>query len=98
MAAIQSGIMSAEISHLPASCPTGDCQWPIVQTLAVCGECQDFTAEWSLDINKTDFNPNDLEQYNDNLFIKSKLRTLRRSSRQKVRHIIRILSKSSGLD
>jgi hypothetical protein len=40
ISAITSGIMAPEIDDLPAICPTGDCDWPIIHSLAVCGGCQ----------------------------------------------------------
>lgn len=39
------------MSHLPASCTTGNCTWPITPSLGVCGECQPL--KWSAPENCT---------------------------------------------
>ncbi|KAK1755252.1 hypothetical protein QBC47DRAFT_423380 [Echria macrotheca] len=38
-AAVYSGIISNQIPVLAAQCETGNCSWPIIPTLAACGEC-----------------------------------------------------------
>ncbi|KAM7193569.1 Protein of unknown function (DUF3176) domain containing protein [Naviculisporaceae sp. PSN 640] len=38
-AAVYSGIISNEIPMTLAPCETGNCTWPLVPTLAACGEC-----------------------------------------------------------
>ncbi|KAK3694910.1 hypothetical protein B0T22DRAFT_86826 [Podospora appendiculata] len=38
-AAVYSGIISTEIPAIMASCETANCSWPIIPTLAACGEC-----------------------------------------------------------
>ncbi|KAI6715025.1 hypothetical protein JHW43_002391 [Diplocarpon mali] len=42
-AAIYNGILAREIEPLPVPCSTGNCTWPIVPSLAVCGECSPST-------------------------------------------------------
>lgn len=34
-----SGIISTEIPMIRASCETANCSWPVIPTLAACGEC-----------------------------------------------------------
>ncbi|KAK1834292.1 hypothetical protein QBC39DRAFT_379844 [Podospora conica] len=38
-AAVYSGIISTEIPMIRASCETANCSWPVIPTLAACGEC-----------------------------------------------------------
>ncbi|KAK3336707.1 hypothetical protein B0T19DRAFT_396425 [Cercophora scortea] len=38
-AAVYSGIISTELPAIMASCETANCSWPIIPTLAACGEC-----------------------------------------------------------
>lgn len=40
-AAIYNGVMSDNLSTVGVSCSTGNCSWPIVPSLGVCGECTD---------------------------------------------------------
>lgn len=42
IAAVYSGIMSDSIPDVPISCATGNCTWPIVPTLGVCGACMNM--------------------------------------------------------
>ncbi|KAL9084301.1 MAG: hypothetical protein Q9165_008129 [Trypethelium subeluteriae] len=44
-AAINSGILSANVTPVTASCPTGDCSWPTTPTIGVCGACIDISQE-----------------------------------------------------
>ncbi|KAM7224419.1 Protein of unknown function (DUF3176) domain containing protein [Rhypophila decipiens] len=46
-AAVYSGIISNEIPMTLASCETGNCSWPIVPTLAACGECSVVPVSWT---------------------------------------------------
>ncbi|KAL2882136.1 hypothetical protein SGCOL_002398 [Colletotrichum sp. CLE4] len=39
------GFMSTEVSLPQVTCPTGNCTWPIVPTVGVCGSCVDLTSE-----------------------------------------------------
>jgi hypothetical protein len=55
VSAITSGIMASKVDDLPTTCPTGDCDWPIVRSLAACGDCQAFTPKWGIYVNETDF-------------------------------------------
>lgn len=43
--AAYNGFMSPFIENPAASCPTGNCTWPIIPTVAVCGSCMDLTEE-----------------------------------------------------
>ena len=44
-AAINNGILSANVTPVQASCPSGDCSWPMTPTLGVCGICMDISKE-----------------------------------------------------
>ena len=46
-AAAYNGILSPNVQPLPASCPTGNCTWPITPTLAICGGCSQSTYQKS---------------------------------------------------
>ena len=50
-AAVYSGVLSAEVKLLNAECQTANCTWPVVPTLAACGECVAISVEESC--NKT---------------------------------------------
>ncbi|KAK0629998.1 hypothetical protein B0T17DRAFT_206942 [Bombardia bombarda] len=50
-AAVYSGIISTDIPLVMASCETANCTWPVVPTLAACGECTPITV--SPTCNKT---------------------------------------------
>lgn len=41
--AIYDGIMNAEVVPPSAQCSTGQCSWPIIPSLAICGGCTDVT-------------------------------------------------------
>jgi hypothetical protein len=43
--AVYAGFRSPEISNPPAVCTTGNCSWPIIPTVGVCGSCMDITTE-----------------------------------------------------
>ncbi|KAI1161775.1 hypothetical protein F5B18DRAFT_662904 [Nemania serpens] len=43
--AIYNGFMSPTIAYPSASCPTGNCTWPIIPTMGVCGSCVNLTSE-----------------------------------------------------
>ncbi|KAL9063067.1 MAG: hypothetical protein Q9157_008444 [Trypethelium eluteriae] len=45
MAAINSGILSSNVTPVTASCPSGDCSWPTTPTIGVCGACIDISKE-----------------------------------------------------
>lgn len=36
-------MLSSNVTDIPVSCPTGNCTWPIVPSLGVCGDCIDVT-------------------------------------------------------
>jgi hypothetical protein len=55
ISAITSGIMASNVDDLSADCPTGDCDWPTMNSLAVCGGCQAFATHLDEYKNKTDF-------------------------------------------
>jgi hypothetical protein len=40
-AAVYNGFLEGGIAPLQASCPTGNCTFPVTPTVAVCGECHD---------------------------------------------------------
>jgi hypothetical protein len=42
-AAIANGIYNSDISDLTAYCPTGNCTWPRIPTLGMCGGCTNVT-------------------------------------------------------
>lgn len=42
LSSIYNGLLSDNITDLPVSCPTGNCTWPIIPTLGVCGACVDM--------------------------------------------------------
>ena len=44
LAAMYTGMLSSNVSDLPVSCPTGNCTWPVVPSLGVCGACMDVTS------------------------------------------------------
>lgn len=37
-----SGILSESVPDVPISCATGDCTWPIIPTLGICGACMNM--------------------------------------------------------
>ncbi|KAI0440412.1 hypothetical protein F4803DRAFT_527211 [Xylaria telfairii] len=49
--AIYNGFMSSTITYPSASCPTGNCTWPVIPTMGVCGSCVDLTSE--IKVNKS---------------------------------------------
>ena len=53
-AAVSSGILSNNAIELANFCSTGNCTWPTVPTLAMCGECTDMTKTLSSTLNTTD--------------------------------------------
>lgn len=42
-AAAYNGILTSNVQPVPASCPTGNCSFPITPSLAICGGCQRST-------------------------------------------------------
>ena len=48
-AAIMNGILAANIADLPVTCATGNCTWPIIPTLGVCGGCTNVTSNITSD-------------------------------------------------
>lgn len=44
-ASIYNGMLSDSIVPITASCPTGNCTWPVTPSLAVCGQCSPSTYE-----------------------------------------------------
>ncbi|KIW64060.1 hypothetical protein PV04_09020 [Phialophora macrospora] len=42
--AVYNGIMNQNQTQLPLTCSTGNCTWPIIPTVAVCGACVDLTS------------------------------------------------------
>lgn len=44
LSAMYTGMLSSNISDLPVSCPTGNCTYPVVPSLGVCGACMDVTS------------------------------------------------------
>ena len=53
-AAAYNGILSPRIQPLPASCPTGNCTWPITPSLAICGGCSNSTYQVSCDADTSE--------------------------------------------
>jgi hypothetical protein len=53
-AAIYNGMLTENIPPLTASCPTGNCTWPVTPSMAVCGACSEPTYERSC--NETNCN------------------------------------------
>ena len=43
-AGVVNGAMSTNVPQLIASCPTGNCTWPLTPTLAICGGCTNVTS------------------------------------------------------
>ncbi|ETI21102.1 hypothetical protein G647_07446 [Cladophialophora carrionii CBS 160.54] len=41
---VYNGIMNQNQTQLPLTCSTGNCTWPVIPTVAVCGACVDLTA------------------------------------------------------
>lgn len=46
-AAIYNGMLTENISPVTASCPTGNCTWPVTPSMAVCGACSESKYEKS---------------------------------------------------
>lgn len=46
-AAWYAGLFSFNATELQPTCPTGNCTWPVVSSLAVCGECADVSSDLS---------------------------------------------------
>jgi hypothetical protein len=44
-ASIYNGMLSDSIVPITASCPTGNCTWPVTPSLAICGQCSPSTYE-----------------------------------------------------
>ncbi|EXJ55541.1 hypothetical protein A1O7_08469 [Cladophialophora yegresii CBS 114405] len=42
--AVYNGIMNQNQTQLPLTCSTGNCTWPLIPTVAVCGACIDLTS------------------------------------------------------
>jgi hypothetical protein len=53
-ASISNGILTPGIANLPVFCSTGNCTWPIIPTLAVCGACT--TETYATSCNSTNCN------------------------------------------
>ncbi|CAI0644526.1 unnamed protein product [Colletotrichum noveboracense] len=47
--AIYEGYMAENVDFLQTTCPTGNCDWPIIPTLGVCGACVNTTDEIIID-------------------------------------------------
>ncbi|KAL2012473.1 hypothetical protein VTN00DRAFT_5191 [Thermoascus crustaceus] len=45
MAALYRGMFDSNVTDITAPCKTGNCTWPILPSLAVCGECTNRTDE-----------------------------------------------------
>ena len=43
-AGVVNGALSTNVPPLIASCPTGNCTWPLTPSLAMCGECTNVTS------------------------------------------------------
>ena len=43
-ATVLNGILAGDVSDLPVHCSTGNCTWPTIPTLGMCGGCTDVTA------------------------------------------------------
>ena len=43
VAATYNGILNQNSESLPASCPTGNCTWPVTPSMAICGACSAST-------------------------------------------------------
>ena len=41
---VVNGALSTNVPPLIASCPTGNCTWPITPSMAICGECTNITS------------------------------------------------------
>ncbi|KAM6524861.1 hypothetical protein FALCPG4_010438 [Fusarium falciforme] len=41
--AAYNGLMAPSVGIPPVQCPTGNCRWPILPTIGVCGTCLDVT-------------------------------------------------------
>jgi hypothetical protein len=50
-ASIYNGMLSDTIVPITASCPTGNCTWPVTPSLAICGQCSLSTYEIHCDNN-----------------------------------------------
>ena len=48
-AAITNAILGGSAQQVPASCPTGNCTWPVTPSLAVCGACSQPPFQTSCD-------------------------------------------------
>lgn len=44
-AAWHAGLLTFNATDLLPACPTGNCTWPVVSSLAVCGECTDVSSD-----------------------------------------------------
>nr|XP_036581537.1 uncharacterized protein CTRU02_08587 [Colletotrichum truncatum]KAF6789888.1 hypothetical protein CTRU02_08587 [Colletotrichum truncatum] len=44
-AAVYSGILSVDVTELDVECSAVNCTWPIIPTLAVCGECNTISVD-----------------------------------------------------
>ncbi|KAH9237631.1 hypothetical protein K456DRAFT_1888132 [Colletotrichum gloeosporioides 23] len=42
--ALSTGFLSAHVNFLEVACPTGNCTWPIIPTIGICGACDDVTS------------------------------------------------------
>ncbi|KAK4987298.1 hypothetical protein LTR50_004724 [Elasticomyces elasticus] len=51
-AAIYNGIFS-NVTDLPVTCPTGNCTWPIIPSVGVCGACMDMKSHLVRECNST---------------------------------------------
>jgi hypothetical protein len=38
-AAIYNGILASNMSYIPVPCATGNCTWPVIPSLGICGSC-----------------------------------------------------------
>nr|KAK5444628.1 hypothetical protein LTR18_004332 [Exophiala xenobiotica] len=51
-AAIYNGMLSEGVQPITATCPTGNCTWPVTPSLAVCGECS--SSSYQTSCNRTE--------------------------------------------
>jgi hypothetical protein len=54
-AAIYNGMLTENIPPLTASCPTGNCTWPVTPSVAVCGACSESTYERSCNVTNCNY-------------------------------------------
>lgn len=50
------GLLSVNATDIIPVCPTGNCTWPVVSSLAMCGGCTDVSAELTAAVDRNDVN------------------------------------------